>query len=51
MKGDLERYKELLDKIPTEVLLNHPLKDQMKECTDLHEKVVLLERVYSGEGE
>lgn len=44
---DLKKYEKLLDKIGYQKLLNHPLKEQLKACTDLHEKVVLLEKIYS----
>ncbi len=43
---DLERYQKMLDAIPYAVLLEHPMKETLKACTDLREKVVLLEQIY-----
>lgn len=43
---DLNKYEKMLDTIPYTVLLNHPMKEQLKNCTDLHEKVQLLEKIY-----
>ena len=43
---DIEKYEKILDRIPYTVLLDHPMKDQLKACTDLHEKVMLLEKIY-----
>ena len=43
---DIKKYEKMLDRIPYSVLLDHPLKEQLKNCTDLHEKVTLLEKIY-----
>lgn len=43
---DLNRYEIMLDTIPAQALLDHPLKETLKACTDLREKVVLLEQIY-----
>lgn len=43
---DIRKYGKMLDTIPYSVLLDHPLADQLKACTDLHEKVALLEKIY-----
>ena len=43
---DLQKYGKMLDTIDYTVLLTHPLKDQLKACTDLREKVQLLEKIY-----
>ena len=39
----------MLDAIPYSALLDHPLKETLKACTDLREKVVLLEQIYFKE--
>ena len=46
---DLRKYEKMLDRIPYTVLLDHPMKEQLKNCTDLHEKVQLLEKIYFEE--
>lgn len=43
---DLRKYEKILDDIGFLTLLDHPLKEQLKACTDLHEKVELLEKIY-----
>lgn len=43
---DLKKYEKMLDTIGHLSLLNHPLKERLKACTDLHEKVELLETIY-----
>lgn len=43
---DLKKYEKMLDTIPYSKLLNDPLKEELKACTDLHEKVLLLEKIY-----
>lgn len=43
---DLKKYEKILDEIGYLPLLNHPLKEQLKNCTNLHEKVTLLEKIY-----
>ena len=43
---DIQRYQKMLDAIPYSVLLEHPLKETLKACTDLHKKVELLEKIY-----
>lgn len=43
---DIKKYEIMLDTIPYSVLLQHPMKDQLKACTDLHEKVSMLEKIY-----
>lgn len=43
---DINKYSKMLDTIPYAVLLDHPMKEQLKACTDLHEKVTLLEKIY-----
>lgn len=45
---DLTKYRILLNRITYPVLLNHPMKEQLKECTDLHRKVGLLEQIFFG---
>ena len=49
MLQDIQKYEKMLDQIPYTVLLDHPKKEQMKACTDLHEKVLLLEEIYLAE--
>ncbi|MBQ6091657.1 MAG: hypothetical protein IJL07_10380 [Lachnospiraceae bacterium] len=43
---DIKRYEILLDEIPYTALLESPIKETLKACTDLREKVVLLEQIY-----
>ena len=43
---DLNKYEKMLDTVPYTVWLCCPLKEQLKNCTDLHEKVLLLEKIY-----
>ena len=45
---DLNRYEIMLDAIPATDLLNleSPIRETLKACTDLREKVVLLEQIY-----
>ena len=43
---DIRKYEKMLNTIPYSVLLEHPLKEQLKNCTDLHEKILLLEKIY-----
>ena len=43
---DIMKYEKILDRIPYTVLLDHPMKEQLKACTDLHQKVELLEKIY-----
>ena len=43
---DIKKYEKMLDTISFPVLLEHPMKEQLKVCTDLHEKVQLLEKIY-----
>lgn len=43
---DLRKYEIILDSIPYTMLLEHPLKEQLIACTDLHEKVAMLEKIY-----
>lgn len=43
---DIRKYEIILDSIPYTMLLDHPLKEQLKSCTDLHEKVAMLEKIY-----
>ena len=43
---DIRKYEKILDAIPYSVLLEHPLKETLKACTDLHKKVELLEKIY-----
>ena len=44
---DLARYKKALDKIGHKNLLDipEPFKTKLKNCTDLHEKSLLLEEL------
>ena len=44
---DLNRYHAALEKIGHKNLLEipEPFKTQLKNCTDLHEKSLLLERI------
>lgn len=44
--SDIRKYEIILDDIPYTILLEHPLKEQLKACTDLHEKVTMLEKIY-----
>ena len=44
---ELKKYENALRKIDPLALLNHPLKEQLKNCTDLAEKVKLLEKIVS----
>lgn len=44
--SDIRKYEIMLDEIPYVVLLEHPLKAQLKACTVLAEKVKLLEKIY-----
>lgn len=43
---DIRKYEIMLDEMSYTLLLQHPLADQLKACTDLHEKVQLLEKIY-----
>lgn len=43
---DIKKYEIMLDEISPLSLLNHCLKEPLKACTDLHEKVKLLEEIY-----
>lgn len=43
---DIRKYEIILDSVPFTVLFEHPLKEQLKACTDLHEKVLMLEKIY-----
>lgn len=43
---DIDKYGIIFDTIPYSLLLQHPMKEQLKACTDLHEKVALLEKIY-----
>lgn len=43
---DIRKYEIMLDEIGMLPLLDNPLKEQLKACTDLHEKVLLLEKIY-----
>ena len=43
---DLNKYEKILNEIGYMPLLEHPQKDQLKNCNDLHEKVALLEKIY-----
>ena len=43
---DIKKYEKMLNEISYEELLQHPMKEQLKNCTDLHEKVLLLEKIY-----
>lgn len=43
---DLRKYEIMLDEMPFSFLLEHPMKEQIKACTDLHEKVLLLQKIY-----
>lgn len=44
--SDLKKYEKILDTVPYTVFLDHPLKEQLKACANLHEKVGLLEKIY-----
>lgn len=46
--SDLEKYRVLLCRITLPRLMNHPLKEDLKACTNLHKKVGLLEQIYFG---
>lgn len=43
---DIVKYERILNRLSYAWLLQHPLKEQLKACTDLHEKVLLLEKIY-----
>lgn len=43
---NLQKYGKILDTVPYTVLLHHQMKEQLKACTNLHEKVQLLEKIY-----
>lgn len=43
---DLRKYEIMLNEISYAELLAHPLKEELKACTDLAEKVKLLEKIY-----
>ena len=43
---DLVKYERILNRFSYSFLLQHPMKEQLKACTDLHEKVLLLEKIY-----
>jgi hypothetical protein len=43
---DIRKYEIMLDSIPYSVLLAHPMKEELKACTDLHQKVGLLQKIY-----
>lgn len=43
---DIVKYERILNRFSYAWLLQHPLKEQLKACTDLHEKVLLLEKIY-----
>lgn len=43
---DIVKYERILNRLSYAWLLKHPLKEQLKACTDLHEKVMLLEKIY-----
>lgn len=44
--SDIRKYEIILDSIPFTVLLEHPLKEGLKTCINLHEKVAMLEKIY-----
>lgn len=44
--SDIQKYEKMLDRIPYTVLMDHPTKEQLKACRDLHEKIQLLEKIY-----
>ncbi len=46
--SDIRKYEVILDEIPTRSLLelDRPVQEQLKSCTDLHEKVKILEKIY-----
>lgn len=43
---DIEKYEIIFDNVPYSALLQSPLAEQLKACTDLHKKVLLLEKIY-----
>ncbi len=43
---DIKKYEIMLDHLSYSDLLKSPLAEQLKACTDLHEKVLLLEKIY-----
>lgn len=47
----LDKYQFLLSKMPASYLLSHPRKVELQECTDLCEKVKILEEIYETEEE
>ena len=47
----LDKYQFLLSKMPATYLLSHPRKSELQECTDLCEKVKILEAIYETEKE
>lgn len=46
---DLRKYEIMLNEMSYAALLAHPLKEELKACTDLAEKVKLLEKIYFEE--
>lgn len=43
---DIVKYEKIMSRFSAAWLLQHPMKEQLKACTDLHEKVTLLEKIY-----
>lgn len=44
--SDLKKYTVMIDNMPYTDLLEHSLKKQLKECSNLHEKVCILQKIY-----
>ena len=43
---DIQKYSRILNEVSYTVLLQHDLSESLKACTDLHQKVILLEAIY-----
>lgn len=43
---DIVKYERIMNRLSYAWLLTHPMKEELKTCTNLHEKVLLLEKIY-----
>lgn len=43
---DIVKYERIMNRLSYAWLLTHPMKEELKACTNLHEKVLLLEKIY-----
>ena len=46
---DIVKYERIMGRFSAAWLLNHPMKEQLKSCTNLHEKILILEKIYFEE--